>query len=445
MNNSLRSTLTPIASALCFCLLLNACGGGSSSPSSSSTPPASGSNNPPAAASYSIGGNLTGLTSGTLSLLDNGSDTLQLTANGAITFATPIAFNTPYAVTVGQQPYWQSCAVSNGSGTATANVSNVAVNCSPAQAQVTTFAGSTTSGSTNGTGTAASFSNPWGIATDSAGNVYVADSGNGLVREITPAGVVTTLANVGAGLSANGVIGVAVDGNGNVYVSQTPNNRISKITPNGTVSILAGSATGGLASAGAADGTGTAASFSSPEGVAVDSAGNVYVADFNNNEIRKISPAGVVTTLAGSTTPGSADGTGSGASFNQPTGVAVDANGNVYVVDSGNSSLRMITPAGVVTTPTLGSNGNGATNVTPKAVAVDAKGNVFVTSSNQVFMRTPTGTFNLLAGSGDNGSANGTGTAATFMDLMGVTVDANGNVYVSDLLAQRIRKLVPAN
>jgi sugar lactone lactonase YvrE len=445
MNNTLRSTLTPIASALCICLLLNACGGGSSSPSSSSTPPASASTTPPAAASYSIGGNLSGLTSGTLSLLDNGADTLQLTANGAFTFATPIAFNTPFAVTVGQQPYWQSCAVSDGSGTATANVSNVAVNCSPAQAQVTTFAGSATIGSTNGTGTAASFNSPWGIATDSAGNVYVADSDNGLVREITPAGVVTTLANLGTGLSANALIGIAVDSNGNVYVSQTPNNRISKITPSGTISILAGSATGGATSAGAADGTGTAASFNFPEGVAVDSAGNVYVADSGNNEIRKISPAGVVTTLAGSTTPGSADGTGSAASFKFPTGVAVDANGNVYVVDSGNSSLRMITPAGVVTTPTLATSGSSATSVTPAAVAVDAKGNVFVASGKQVFMRTPTGTFNLLAGSGDAGSADGTGTAATFTSLVGITVDTSGNVYVSDLLAERIRKLVPAN
>ena len=152
---------------------------------------------------------------------------------------------------------------------------------------VTTLAGlAGSSGSANGTGSAARFYYPFGVAVDSAGNVYVADTGNNTIRKVTPAGVVTTLAG------------------------------------------LAGSS-------GSADGTGSAARFNYPSGVAVDSAGNVYVADTGNNTIRKVTPAGVVTTLAGlAGSPGSADGTGSAARFYYPHGVAVDSAGNVYVADT---------------------------------------------------------------------------------------------------------------
>ena len=168
---------------------------------------------------------------------------------------------------------------------------------------VTTLAGTAgVVGSADGTGAAAAFTYPTGIAVDSAGNVYVADYGDNTIRKITPAGVVTTLAGR-AGVGGN------------------------------------------------ADGTGAAATFNRPTGVAVDSAGNVYVADTFNGTIREITPAGVVTTMVG--TPGqtgSADGTGAAATFNRPTGVAVNSAGNVYVADSLNDTIREVTPAGVVTT-----------------------------------------------------------------------------------------------
>ncbi|RYD49454.1 MAG: VWA domain-containing protein, partial [Verrucomicrobiaceae bacterium] len=169
---------------------------------------------------------------------------------------------------------------------------------------------------------------------------------------------------------------------------------IRKISPTGVVSTLAGSG-----SLGSADGTGAAASFQGPQGVAVDAGGNVFVADQQNHKIRKISPARVVTTLAGSGSGGGADGTGTAAHFNFPAGVAVDAGGNVFVADWGNNQIRKISPTGVVST---------------------------------------------LAGSGSLGSADGTGVAASFNSPQGVAVNADGNVFIADWKNNKIRKGVPA-
>ena len=214
--------------------------------------------------------------------------------------------------------------------------------------QVTTLAGNG-QGFVDGTGTAAQFSMPFAAAVDAAGNVYVADPGNNRIRKITPAGVVTTLAG-GTGGFADGTgtaaqfynpLGVAVDAAGTVYVSDRYNDRIRKITPAGVVTTLAGG-TGGFA-----DGAGTAAQFSSPRGVAVDAAGYVYVGDTGNGRIRKITPAGVVTTLAGTGTAGLANGAGTVAQFNNPQGLAVDAAGTVTVADSSNYQIRKITQVGV--------------------------------------------------------------------------------------------------
>jgi streptogramin lyase len=213
---------------------------------------------------------------------------------------------------------------------------------------VSTLAGSGFAGSANGMGTAASFNIPWGVAVDAAGNVYVADAANELIRKISPSGVVTTLAGGGAGRSNNGTgtaasfngpYGVAVDAAGNVYVADNGNDMIRKISPLGVVSTLAGSGTKG-----SANGMGMAASFNGPYGVAVDAAGNVYVADGVNNIIRKISPLGVVNTWAGNGSIGSVNGMALAASFDIPTGVAVDAAGNVYVADIGNDMIRKISP-----------------------------------------------------------------------------------------------------
>jgi len=313
-------------------------------------------------------------------------------------------------------------------------------------------------GAINGTGTASTFGTPSGVAVDANGNLYVADTDNSEIRKITAAGVVTTLAGSPANPGgANGTgaaaqfslpYGVAVDGSGNVYVADSGNNTIRKITPAGVVTTLAGLA--GIA--GVVNGTGSAARFNFPQGVAVDAAGNVYVADSENGTIRKITAAGVVTTLAGTAGDmGSANGTGAIARFNLPQGVAVDAGGNVYVADTGNVTIRKITAAGVVTTlagtagVTGGGDGTGAAALfnSPEGVAVDAGGNVFVADSldNVIRMISSTGVVTTIAGTvGATGVVNGKGAAALFNDPGGVAVDTNGNVYVADTVNDTIRK-----
>ena len=325
---------------------------------------------------------------------------------------------------------------------------------------VSTLAGSAgPSGSADGTGTAARFDGPVGVAVDTAGNVYVADTHNCTIRKITPDGVVSTMAgSAGQHGSADGTGGsarfyypesVAVDTAGTVYVADTQNHTIRKITSEGVVSTLAGSA----GEWGSADGTGAVARFGRPTGAAVDTAGNVYVADNSYSTIRKITSEGVVTTLAGSAGQhGSADGAGAAARFRYPAGMAVDAAGNVYVADTHNDTIRKIMSGGVVTT-LAGSAGevgiaDGAGAVArfyvPIGVAVDTAGNVYVADSYNHTIRkiTPVGMVSTLAGSaGQVGSTDGTGAAARFRHPVGVAVDAGGNVYVADTWNYTIRKI----
>ncbi len=326
---------------------------------------------------------------------------------------------------------------------------------------VTTLAGTAGSaGSTDGTGGGARFNSPSGVAVDGAGNVFVADTGNSTVRKITSDGSVTTVAGKAGNLgSTDGTAGaaqfyspqgVAVDGVGNLFVADISNNTIRKITVGGLVTTLAGAA--GLA--GSADGTGSAARFSQPSGIAVDSGGNIYVGDSGNNTIRRITSGGVVTTLAGAAGPGNlgaADGPGSAARFNGPQGVAVDGAGNVYVADGANSTIRKIAGGGVTTL--AGKAGSAASvDATQGAarfnnaagVALDGAGNLLVadTGNNTIRKIASGGVVTTVAAvAGSVGSTDGAGSAARFIQPAGVAVDGAGNVYVADSFSNTIRKL----
>ena len=239
-------------------------------------------------------------------------------------------------------------------------------------------------------------------------------------------------------------IGVAVDGSGNVYVADQDNNRIRKIDVGGNVSTLAGSGTEGYA-----NGQGTAARFASPRGVAVDGSGNVYVADTRNNRIRKIDSGGNVTTLAGLGTEGNADGQGTGASFYYPSGVAVDGSGNVYVTSG--IRIRKIDVGGNVTTLAGSATGGGFADGQGTAarfgylngVAVDGSGNVYVADTSNYKIRKIDlgGNVMTLAGSGIQSYEDGHGPSARFYNPYGVAVDGNGNVYVADYDSHQIRKI----
>ncbi len=307
---------------------------------------------------------------------------------------------------------------------------------------------------------AAGFTSPRSVAVDAAGNVYVADLNQTIVK-ITPLGVVSTLAGLagsagsadGTGSAAqfNSPFGVAVDAAGNVYVADRVNHTIRKVTAAGVVTTLAGLA----GSFGSLDGAGSAARFRLPGGVAVDAAGNVFVTDTLNFTIREVTAAGVVTTLAGlANVAGLADGTGSAARFNSAFGVAVDGAGNVYVADSGSHTIRKITPAGVVTTlaglagssGSADGTGNAARFLNPNGIAVDVAGNVYVADTFNYTIRkvTPAGVVTTLAGlAGSAGSVDGTGSAARFFDPNGIAVDAAGNLYVADTANRSIRKITP--
>ena len=311
------------------------------------------------------------------------------------------------------------------------------------------------------------------IAADSSGNLYVADEYNDTIRMLTPMGtnwVVTTIAglagNIGSADGTNGnaqfyrPVGIAVDSSGNLYVADEYNDTIRMLTPMGTnwvVTTIAGLA----GNYGSADGTNGNAQFHQPSDIALDSSGNLYVADEYNDTIRMLTPMGtnwVVTTIAGlAGNIGSADGTNGNAQFYRPVGIAVDSSGNLYVADEYNDTIRMLTPMGtnwVVTTiaglagnngSADGTNGNAQFN-DPCGIAVDSGGNVYVadTFNDTIRMLTPMGTnwvVNTIGGLAKTpGSTDGIGTNALFGYPGGVAVDNAGNIYVADWFNATIRE-----
>jgi sugar lactone lactonase YvrE len=326
---------------------------------------------------------------------------------------------------------------------------------------ITTFAGVTlTAGSADGT--PGTFNNPFGIAIDSAKNLYVSDTTNHIIRKITPGRVVSTLAgSAGQSAGTDGTgsaarfsfpIGVAVDVAGNVYVADSRNSVIRKITPGGLVTTFAGA----IGQFGSADGAAGSARFFLPCGVAVDGSGNVYVADTGNQTIRKITPDGIVSTLAGAAQqPGTSNGTGGAARFSSPWGIAVDGSGNLTVSDSGNHVIRRITAGGAVTTlagviGTAGSQDGLASSARfnlPRGLSIGTGGNVFVADygNSVIRMITPSGVVSTVAGTpGITGAVDSVGAAARFFDTTDVVADGS-TIYVVDSSNNLIRRGQPAS
>ncbi|WUR15736.1 NHL repeat-containing protein [[Empedobacter] haloabium] len=320
------------------------------------------------------------------------------------------------------------------------------------QARVTPLAGVGTAGFVDGPGTAASFSDPFGVAVDARGTVYVADGGdNNRIRRIAPDGSVTTLAGgaegfrdgKGAGAAFHTPSALALDHLGNLYVADTGNHAIRKIAPDGSVTTLAGNG-----QPGSADGKGTAARFNGPVGVAVDDAGVLYVADTYNDRIRRIAPDGSVTTIAGGDRPGDADGSGAAAGFDTPSGIAVTPDGTLYVADTGNHAVRRVDPDGRVSTVARAPEGERRPVLRrPSAIAATRDGWLYVATGGggRIVQIAPDGQYQPLGdidqrvepGYGSDGSVQ-------LAAPRGLAVQRDGAVVASDALGFKVVRLAPA-
>jgi PKD repeat protein/biopolymer transport protein ExbD len=326
---------------------------------------------------------------------------------------------------------------------------------------ITTIAGTGVAGSAGdgGQATSAQLNRPRGIAIDAQGNVYIADENANRVRKLS-GGIISTVAGTGtAGFSGDGgqatsaqlkgPIGVAVDAQGNLYIGDLGNQRVRKVS-GGIISTVAGTGTAGYSGDG---GQATSAQINSPYGVAVDAQGNLYIADFGNQRIRKVS-GGIISTVAGTGTAGATGdgGQATSAQLKNPIGVSVDAQGNLYIADLGNYRVRKVS-GGIISTVagtgTLGFSGDGgqATSAqlnAPADVAADAQGTLYIADwSNNRIRKVSGGIINTIAGTGAAGFTGDGGQAASAQlnNPYNFGIDGQGNLYVSDTLNQRVRKI----
>ncbi|MFO1448888.1 MAG: hypothetical protein U1F61_12090 [Opitutaceae bacterium] len=323
----------------------------------------------------------------------------------------------------------------------------------------TTLAGDAgITGTTNGSGSGARFNGPNGLAVDAAGYIYVADRFNHAIRKVSPDGEVTTLAGlpgqfgsadgVGSAARFSGPQALTVDGTGIVFVADFFNQTIRRISPEGVVTTVAGQ----VAQAGSNDGLGTAARFNSPLGIVVDSAGALFIGDVLNRTVRRMAPNGLVSTVAGQLgVTGHADGVRSAAQFFVLRGLAADAAGQVYLAEWGDDTIRRLSPDGTVVTLAGLAGSPGAADGSgalarfrdPSAVAVDPSGRIFVADSSNHLIRqiTPEGVVATIAGAaGVFGSDDGLGANARFLQPAGVAVSRDGILYVADSGNHTLRK-----
>ncbi len=319
--------------------------------------------------------------------------------------------------------------------------------------EVATIAGRDSAGIKDGDTSIAVLNRPICVAMDAAGNIYVTDRSSDRIRMVAPNSLVSTIAGRSRGFADGNAAeamfsnpaGMVVDGSGNLYISDKENHSIRMLSVNGQVSTIAGNGTTGTT-----DGVGSAARFRSPHGITLDGAGNIYVADEGNHRIRKITPQGEVSTLAGSRR-GFADGSGAAAQFNDPIDITTDNSGNLYVADRDNHRIRKIDPSGMVTTLAgtdsagyVDGNGSSARFSFPQGVAIDRNGNVYVADSENHRIRkvNPNGQVSTLAGNGVPGFADGTRADAQFQDPRGIIIDREQKfLYIADHDNSRIRRI----
>ena len=338
----------------------------------------------------------------------------------------------------------------------------------PVKYTIRTVAGNGANGyaGDGGAATDAQLFDPWGLAVDGSGNLYIADQLNNRLRKVAPDGTITTLAGTGtSGYTGDGSAatsaklyhpcGVALDSAGNLYIADTANHVVRKVATGGTITTVAGSGTAGFAGDGAAA---TSAQLNTPIGLAVDAAGNLYIADSGNLRIRKVAAGGTITTVAGNGFSGrSGDGgAATSASLGNPQGVAVDAAGNLFIADTFNNVIRKVASDGAITTVAgngaygYSGDGDAATSAAlsyPKTVLVDAAGNLYIVDSfnSRIRLVTADGTITTVAGTGwfGDGGDGGPANDAQFRFPSGLALDAAGNLYVADTQNSRVRRLTP--
>ncbi|NOQ80294.1 MAG: hypothetical protein GQ546_12955, partial [Gammaproteobacteria bacterium] len=315
-----------------------------------------------------------------------------------------------------------------------------------------------------GEATQAQLDMPYGLTTDSAGNLYIADTYNNRIRKVTPEGIISTIAGTGEyGYSGDGGLAVqaqldspydlTIDNAGNLYIADTYNYRIRKVTPEGIISTIAGTGDYGFSGDG---GLATQAQLDDPHGISIDAAGNLYIADTYNNRIRKVTPEGIISTIAGTGSYGfSGDGGfATQAQFDEPWALTIDSAGNLYIADVYNNRIRKVSPEGIITTVAgtgnYGDGGDGglATQAQldePYGLTMDSAGNLYIADvyNNRIRKVSPEGIISTIAGTGDFGySGDGEDAAHAQLDEpYGLTSDSAGNLYIADTFNNRIRKL----